>query len=333
MPTRIQLRRDTAANWTAANPVLAQGELGLETDTSLLKIGNGSAAWSSLPYVSYGAGAVTTLSIPTVDVDPSAPAANAVTFYGKRWAGQDTLGARNAYGYPFALQQSVMAKNLAMITPATSALLNVVGCAVASAGIISHPAVGETFGVTTNLASSASANYGFGISTAVVSWFRSHGWTFFARMGFPDASYDNSGASTGIRIAVGMTSTTGAVSVGADDVAGSYHAMFLRHHVNGGATHTNWQFATKDGTTQLLTDTTVPFAINKVYDFTIFCPPNGDFIGWQVINRTDDVVGSGSVSGHLPTAGTALRASSFAQTINAVVRNFRIQKMAVEADR
>ena len=47
---RIQLRRDTAVNWTAANPVLAAGEVGVETDTGKLKIGNGTTAWVSLDY-------------------------------------------------------------------------------------------------------------------------------------------------------------------------------------------------------------------------------------------------------------------------------------------
>ena len=50
MPVQIQFRRDTAAAWTAANPTLAAGELGLETDTSYYKIGNGSTAWTSLAY-------------------------------------------------------------------------------------------------------------------------------------------------------------------------------------------------------------------------------------------------------------------------------------------
>ena len=50
MATQIQLRRDTAANWTSANPTLAAGELGLETDTTYYKIGNGSTAWASLAY-------------------------------------------------------------------------------------------------------------------------------------------------------------------------------------------------------------------------------------------------------------------------------------------
>lgn len=47
----IQIRRDTAANWTSANPVLAQGELGVETDTDKIKIGDGSTAWTSLGYL------------------------------------------------------------------------------------------------------------------------------------------------------------------------------------------------------------------------------------------------------------------------------------------
>lgn len=48
--TVIQLRRDTAANWTSTNPTLAAGEAGLETDSGLVKFGNGTLAWDALPY-------------------------------------------------------------------------------------------------------------------------------------------------------------------------------------------------------------------------------------------------------------------------------------------
>lgn len=47
---RLQLRHDTAANWTARNPVLLAGEIGIETDTNRMKIGNGILSWSLLPY-------------------------------------------------------------------------------------------------------------------------------------------------------------------------------------------------------------------------------------------------------------------------------------------
>lgn len=46
----IQLRRGTAAAWTAANPTLASGEMGLETDTRKTKTGDGTTAWTSLNY-------------------------------------------------------------------------------------------------------------------------------------------------------------------------------------------------------------------------------------------------------------------------------------------
>ncbi len=46
----MQQRRGTAAQWTAANPVLAAGEIGFETDTNKFKMGNGSSAWSALQY-------------------------------------------------------------------------------------------------------------------------------------------------------------------------------------------------------------------------------------------------------------------------------------------
>ena len=46
----IQIRRDTAANWTSVNPTLASGEQGFETDTGKFKIGTGSTAWNSLLY-------------------------------------------------------------------------------------------------------------------------------------------------------------------------------------------------------------------------------------------------------------------------------------------
>jgi hypothetical protein len=56
MATRMQQRRGTAAQWTAANPVLAAGEIGFETDNNRFKIGNGATAWTALDYFANSAG-------------------------------------------------------------------------------------------------------------------------------------------------------------------------------------------------------------------------------------------------------------------------------------
>lgn len=50
MANKVQIRRDTYANWASANPTLASGEQAYETDTGLTKIGNGTTAYTSLPY-------------------------------------------------------------------------------------------------------------------------------------------------------------------------------------------------------------------------------------------------------------------------------------------
>lgn len=50
LSTKIILRNDTAASWLEHNPILAAGELGVEWDTGLFKIGNGTTAYNSLPY-------------------------------------------------------------------------------------------------------------------------------------------------------------------------------------------------------------------------------------------------------------------------------------------
>lgn len=50
MAVRIQFRRGTAAEWTAANPTLAAGEAGYETDTAKFKFGTGNTVWNSLSY-------------------------------------------------------------------------------------------------------------------------------------------------------------------------------------------------------------------------------------------------------------------------------------------
>ena len=62
----IYLARDTAANWTSNNPTLLEGEFGYETNTGLLKCGDGTTAWTSLSYI----------NVPSVTSMPASPATN-----------------------------------------------------------------------------------------------------------------------------------------------------------------------------------------------------------------------------------------------------------------
>ena len=105
----IQVRRDTAANWTSVNPTLASGEIGFETDTGKFKIGTGSTAWTSLLYATDAsditgatlASNVTGSSLTSVGTLGSLTVTNnvgAATFTGSPSAGTTTTGA-SGVGY------------------------------------------------------------------------------------------------------------------------------------------------------------------------------------------------------------------------------------------
>jgi len=97
MATIIQLRHDTATNWTTNNPLLADGEVGLETDTKKMKMGDGTTRWNNLSYfggsvtsVNGQTGAVT-LSIP----DDTSDLTNGAGFI----TGIDSTDVTTALGY------------------------------------------------------------------------------------------------------------------------------------------------------------------------------------------------------------------------------------------
>ena len=64
---KLRSRYDTAANWASNNPVLLSGELGIESNTLKMKVGNGSTVWNSLPYLLNGDAfqAATTITVNT----------------------------------------------------------------------------------------------------------------------------------------------------------------------------------------------------------------------------------------------------------------------------
>jgi len=56
MAATMQVKRGTASALATANPTPAAGEIVWESDTNKLKVGDGTTAYSSLPYISTGGG-------------------------------------------------------------------------------------------------------------------------------------------------------------------------------------------------------------------------------------------------------------------------------------
>jgi len=66
--SRFQIRRGTAAEWTASNPTLAAGEWGFEKDTGRFKIGRGTIVWTSLEYAGLTPNTVDTFTNKTINL-------------------------------------------------------------------------------------------------------------------------------------------------------------------------------------------------------------------------------------------------------------------------
>lgn len=87
LTAKIQLRKDTSANWTANNPVLLSGEFALTTDVFYtgtdqmkIKVGDGVQTWTNLDYMPIGDGAGTVTSVSVVSANGLAgTVANATT--------------------------------------------------------------------------------------------------------------------------------------------------------------------------------------------------------------------------------------------------------------
>ena len=80
-----------ASKWTAENPILQLGEVGYETDTNKLKVGDGVTKWNDLPYAGDGTGS----SLP----DQSGHAGEFLTTDGSdaSWAAVDALPSQTGY--------------------------------------------------------------------------------------------------------------------------------------------------------------------------------------------------------------------------------------------
>lgn len=157
------------------------------------------------------------------------------------------------------------------------------------------------------------------------------GFRFTATVRFPDASYNNTGAATGTRIGLGLSSAgTIATVLGADALANSW-VGFVRRHVNGGATDTNWLIGGR-GAGLTSADTGVAFAAGVWFTFDMAMAPGAASVVWSIVNRSTGARTSGTwatAGANLPSASTMLATFVGLNSVDAVTRNMDVARVAV----
>ena len=338
MAVTIQLRRDTAANWNSFNPILADGELGFEKDTGFYKLGDGINEWKILPYYALKEmNSVSNLKMNGI-IDPTPPSIGELNVYAKSVGGRMLLKTQGPSGLTYPLQPSFFQNNITIINTNATNSITSIGNTVTSVGTISHPTHNERYGYMTNFMTAATAGTTAGTGNSTLLWTRgtipnaSNGFFFSARVGLPDSNYNGNTGSTGSRIFIGLTNQTMAVSVASDNPAGHY-CGFFRRNSGVGIKDSNWQFVTKNQVSLDIIDTGLQFQADTVYDVYIFCPLNGTEIFWRIDNVVTMASVEGSTSTFLPDTNIWLRAGIQIQTIDAISRNIRMQRIYVESDR
>lgn len=331
MGTLIQFRRDTQANWTSVNPTLAQGELGLVTDTGAYKMGDGATAWNSLPYNQITP-AVQTLTF-TNQLDPTVPAAGTTVLYSRTVAGRSLPKYIGPSGLNSPLQPAIFQNSLWLVQPNTTSSVSAIGGAVTSAGTISTttPAA-NTFGLCSNFATTAvtASTAGTGMTLAPLNTaggvIANGGFFFVSRLWYPDANYGT--GSTGSRHFVGLTDQAFSTSVGSDNPAGSRVGFAMSTNLS----ETDWQFTTKNAITETRTDTGVPFVVNNLYDFYLFMPAGATTAYWRIDNLSTGATTEGNSTSTLPASSIYMRAGFQVSTLTTVIRNVRMKKIYIETD-
>lgn len=311
MTVTIQLRRDTGANWTTANPILAEGEIGVNTDDLSYKIGDGVTAWSGLTYrelTGVFGGALTLEAI----ANPSTPAAGTMALYAHSMGGRIMPKIVGPSGVDTALQPALWSNKFVRVGPSATTAFAVEGAATPSlVGTASTPAPTTgtnllTATARTRMTSAATANSANDIRMAATPAYRGEVFGSVASGGFFYATRWAAASTTALqRTFVGLSSSTAAISTSQDPVA-----LTNIIGVGNASADTNLHILHNDGSgsaTKVNLDANFP-AINAaaMYELILFCKPNGDEVTWRVQRLdTGDIV-SGTITTDLPAKTTLL---------------------------
>ncbi len=304
-----------------------------------------SFSWNSQALTSIGAATISAtggtgiVTLASQTAAPAAPAANNAEIFAQKLVGRNMLWTRGASGLAYPMAPHAFAMNYVEARPTTTTGFSAWG-SVINNGTVSTIAFTEALGLQTNLASAATTsalagmqgnNFEFCRGTAATNK-KYNGFFFHAVVYYPDASYNNTGASTGARTIVGMTDQVISTALASDNPAG-HRATFSWMNVNGSRTDTNWQFSFKDGTTENLVDTGMAWTVQNLYEMWIYCPGAGSTIFWRIDNCTAGTTFEGSSSTNLPSTNSLLKPAVELLTVDATARNIRFVEFRCETCR
>jgi hypothetical protein len=299
MAVQIKWRRDTAANWTTNNPVLAQGEPGFETDTGKYKIGDGATAWTTLSHAVFSNENIAALFTDQSGNTISAPASGKALLFAQSIAGRMMLEHFDPAGLVTDIQPFLGRNKVGYWIPPGNATTAPGPFGYTAPTSIGTPTTANV--ATTNLftrmrrisyfsATTASAYAGQRVAAAQVCM--DSGFYKIVRFGISDAVL-----ASPVNMFVGVSATTSAPSGGTEP-----SALLNCIGVGHASTDTNLKIFYGGSAAQTPIDLGSSFPINTTsidaYELALFAPPSEPGVAYYEVTR----INSGDVASGVITA-------------------------------
>lgn len=330
MATLIQFRRGTGTQWSSANPVLNQGELGLVTDTGQYKIGNGVTAWNSLAFTQL-VGDLTTVNMP-LSATPSVPDPNNIIVFGRAVGGRALPAYIGPSGIASALQPFLARNKIGYWCPPGNAttvpgVLGYTAPTAVGTATVRNVTTGNLFtrmrrlGYVSAAGAGSLASVRVAVAQVTLGDGTLGGFHKVIRFGTSDAS-----TVAGARMFMGVNSSTSApTNVEPSTLTNSIG-------VGHGAADTNLKVFHGGSAAQTPIDLGANFPANTlstdVYDLVIFAPLTGG-VQYEVTRLNTGHVATGTIPG---TSGVAYPLPTTLLTYNWGYRTNNATALAVGLD-
>lgn len=334
MAVTIQLRRDTSSGWSTANPVLAEGEIGVVTDTHTYKIGDGTTAWNSLSAQMLSPEMEQILMVGQ-STDPSPPDPDKLIFYTKSFANRMIPKWQGPSGLDTAVQPAFFNNAIAMAAPNTTTSMGYLGMkSFTAVGTVSTPTIVAGSGLflgmkRTLITSAAGAGSLASMRETDPLVYRGDGggvggFFFNVRFGINGDVSDSN-------FQIGLSATTGALT--------SADPSTLKSNIWLGwdSTDTNLQIIhcdTTSGATKVDLGSSFPAHTQySVFDFTLFAAPSDSQIGYRVRRLDSPADITGVITTNMPTTTTLLTfQSKMCNVSTASAVSYALSRVYIESD-
>lgn len=352
MAERIVNRKDTAANWATANPVLAEGEFGFETDTRKWKVGNGATTWNSMPYgiesndVNHIAKHNWGLEIEGAHTAPTPTVVDSIILYNKSRAGRPCPIWKDDLGETYSIQPAFFGRSISVLSPGNNTTLTQQGCLFTSTGTVSHPVMtAATLMNSVKMArwtSAAATNSSAGVfHPSTLVWRGTPGGIGPMPVGgfFMYARFGLSTVAAGSRCFIGLssqiTTLAGEPSALPDcwgigwDSTDTAANMFLYRRSATGAVQ-KIEISVANGFSF-----DAPRSALNMYDFYLYAPPGGSDITVRLVNETTDLgcINNVIYIADMPASATFLSPMAMVNSGTlATAHTFDVSRLYIESD-